>query len=295
MRQTIVLLGAAAAIVMACFGLIVAKIAPAFPQQMSSVTLAPHSGPIGLIDISPTPLPPVVTTTPARGANRASEALKEVVAKIEQQTAQADLEDRRNKTPARAPLPVVPDNYYSQWSDLIAKCWASVSNNTPFDDTGLVAVGTEQLSDTGYSRQKWRTADRIYTVTYTHESTSRAGTGIDRTCSIKTWRQPFSAETVQALKDHYDDWFARERLEAASVFAPYRWTLREGDQYHAANTTFGSAQGCRMYMSYRDIVFGSDTEAQFFLTELTDEDCDAPNGASATAGVRVNRLPQITD
>ena len=30
--------------------------------------------------------------------------------------------------------PAVPANYYATWSDLIARCWDSVSNNTEFDD-----------------------------------------------------------------------------------------------------------------------------------------------------------------
>lgn len=250
---------------------------------------------------------PASAQTSTNPINGLATLAQDALSSAKQQAATEVMQDRRQNTASRAQAllaeqsttrrnasAVLPANYYGTWSDLIARCWDSVSKNIPFADTGLVAMSSEGSTQDGFQRQKWRTEDYVFVVTYTTEAARyTAPSGLDRTCMIKTSRKPFAASDVQALKGHYDAWFAAERLEASSVFQPYRWELRKGDQYHAAQTTFGSAQGCPMYFSYRDIVFSSDTEANFFLTEVTDDTCNASSGAGMS-GVRVNRLPQIT-
>lgn len=188
---------------------------------------------------------------------------------------------------------IVPDGYYTQWSDLLSRCWATVAQGRPMDETGLFPLGDDSIDYTQSSRQKWMTEDRRFQVTLWLEY-GNSDVDLGRRCWVKTTRNRLAADTVQDLKVHYDDWFASEKLSPVSVFQPYRWDLREGDQYHAAHTTFGSVQRCRMRVEYRDMVIASEAEATFYVAELTNEDCDLPSGAS-TNGVRVNRLPQIND
>lgn len=165
---------------------------------------------------------------------------------------------------------IAPEDYHASFATLIARCWDSVSNNTAFDAKGLVATGTAQLD----AAQDWLTEDRLFKVHYKVEASDMTPSGFQRSCQIRTAQADLPTNTVRGLKAQYDDWFASAGLQQASVFEEARWDLGPGDQYHAAQITDVSAQGCGMYVKYSDAVPASGPEAVFFLSELAQAECD---------------------
>jgi len=184
--------------------------------------------------------------------------------------------------------------YYEVWDDLLRRCWTSVIARTPFDETGLTPKGEKRLNYAADSKQVWHSQNKAFKVTYSVREARSAPEGTARSCRLETNRfVRVAREDVTPLKARYDRWWAEERLEATTEYIPNPYKTREQDTYHGAITHFGSSQGCRLHILYRDMNVASETDAYFYVWETERGRCKRP--AVGKGKVRVNRLPQIAD
>lgn len=188
----------------------------------------------------------------------------------------------------------VTDRYYVVWDDLMRRCWDSVSNNLPFDETGLAPHGDERVDyTTAWTEGSWFTTDKAFKVKYKVEIARGTSSGLRRICSITTNRFALvKPDAVALLKDRFDLWFAEEDLQNVSTVEDYPYEIRDGDQYHRVQTHFGSVQGCELIVEYQDIGLLGERDASFYLLESTDQGCEASPRRDGN-GVRINRLPQV--
>lgn len=199
----------------------------------------------------------------------------------------AQVNDRRH--------PVMPA-YYAVWQDLLQRCFTTIVQQEPMDETGLTPKGDEVIDYAQpHTEQTWFSADKAFKLKISTRS-GDTNSGVLRSCSLQSNRFALAdSASVLRLKPEFHTWWASAGHDRRTTLLDYPYTLAKQHKWYGGLTEFGSYQGCEIKVEFSEITLGGETDASLFFTETGRNGCQARYLKARGGAVRVNRLPQASN